>query len=95
MGLQNLLGILDSDLSFEDKIRLHLTSNVYPPVPKEMLQACVLAVYLCSDGEANTDVSLPDGATYQGRDSAPAGKIVENFHLNLFVNYGDEGDEDG
>jgi hypothetical protein len=95
MGIQNLLGILDSDLSFEDKIKLHLTSNCYPPVPDEMIPACVLAVYLSSDGKADVDVSLPDGATYQGKDSAPAGKIVENFHLNLFVNYGDEGEDDG
>ena len=95
MGLQNLLEITNSDLSFEDKIRLHLASNCYPPVPKELQNACVLAVYLCSDGKSDVDVSLPDGATYQGKDSAPAGKIVENFHLNLFVNYGDEGEDDG
>jgi hypothetical protein len=95
MGLQNLLGIIDSDLSFEDKIKLHLTTNCYPPVPESLQSACVLAVYLCSDGKAEADVSLPEGVLYRGLDRAPAGALVSNFHLTLFVNYGDEGDDDG
>jgi hypothetical protein len=93
MGLQNLLGIIDSDLSFEDKIRLHLTSNCYPPVPESLQQACVLAVYLCSDGKPEVEVSLPEGVLYRGSSQAPAGVLVSNFHLNLFVNYGEEEDD--
>ena len=93
MGLQNLLGIISSDLPVEEQLKWHLTSNCYPPVPESFHAACLLAVKLCSDQKAEVEVSLPDGVEYQGKGVAPAGVIVKNFHLDLFVDYGE--DEDG
>ena len=93
MGLQNLVGIISSDLSTEEQVKRHLTSNCYPPVQESFHPACLLAIKLCSDQKSEVEVSLPDGVFYQGKDVAPAGVIVDNFHLNLFVDYGE--DEDG
>jgi hypothetical protein len=92
MGLQNLLGIISSDLSTEEQVKLHLTSNCYPPVPESFHPACLLAIKLCSDQKSEVEVSLPDGVDYQGKGVAPAGIIVKNFHLDLFVDYGEDDD---
>ena len=92
MGLQNLLGIISSDLSTEEQVKLHLTTNCYPPVPESLHPACLLAIKLCSDQKSEVEVSLPDGVDYRGQGVAPASAIVENFHLDLFVDYG-EGDD--
>jgi len=97
MGLMNLMGILETDLPLEEKLKLHLVGNCYPPVPTELHPVCLTAIHLVSDGKPDVKISLPIGFTYKGGETeAPAYAVVENFHLDLFVEYKDEeGDEDG
>lgn len=95
MGLMNLLGILETDLPLDKKVELHLSGNCYPPVPNNLVPACVLAIHLCVDGKGEEKVSLPEGTLYRGVFAeAPAEAIVENFRLEAFVDYFG-GDDDG
>lgn len=94
MGLMNLIGILETDLSLEDKVKLHLSGNCYPPVPESLVPTCLVAIHLCVDGESREMVSLPEGIYYRGSNTASAEAIVDNFRLEAFVDYL-VGDEDG
>jgi hypothetical protein len=86
MGIMNLLGILETDQPIEEKVRLHLATNCYPPVPSEIVSVCLLAVNLAREGKADAEIGLPLGMVYLGnKSSAPASAIIDNYHLNLFV----------
>lgn len=85
MGYATALDITESGLSLRDQVAWHLRGNHYPPVPSEMIEPCLLALSLASNGEWEARVQLPDGITYRGDDSAPASAVIEQHHLEAWV----------
>jgi hypothetical protein len=71
--------------TIEQQLAIHFSSNCYPPVPHIMIETAVEAINHLNAGYFNEIISLPDGVTYQGRDSARAYKIVENFRLDAWI----------
>lgn len=89
MGLNNTLGIIESGIPLEQQLAYHLTSNHFPPIPTSMVQACIEAIDALNEGNYDKMISLPDGVGYKGLTAAPASAIVEQHHLDPFL------DEDG
>ncbi len=85
MGHQTALSIAESGLSLRDQLAWHLRGNHYPPIPESMIDPCILAVNLASDGDWDSLVELPEGVTYRGETSAPVHAMVEQHHLAAFV----------
>ncbi len=85
MGYQTALSIAESGLSLREQLAWHLRSNHYPPIPESMIEPCILAVNLASDGDWDSQVQLPEGVYYRGETSAPVHAMVEQHHLNAFV----------
>jgi hypothetical protein len=82
-GVLEDLGI---SLTIEDQIRIHLTSNHYPPVPAFMVQPCVEAIDAVNDaGLWDLEIPMPEGVTYKGLTTAPAWAIIEQHHLNAWL----------
>jgi hypothetical protein len=50
-----------------------------------MIEIAIEAINHYNAGWFNELISLPDGVTYQGRDSARAYKIIENFRLDAWI----------
>lgn len=73
------------DLSYEDQIAIHLTSNHYPPVPTSMVQPCIEAIDAYNNEDLNAEIQLPEGVEYKGRNTAPAWAIVEQHHLSSWI----------
>ena len=69
----------------DQQLSVHFQSNCYPPVPLIMIDTAIEAINHYNAGWFNELISLPDGITYQGRDSARAYKIIENFHLDAWI----------
>lgn len=97
MGYSSALDFA-SQASLPQAVSWHLQSNCYPPVPQYMVDVCIQAIELCACEEHLENVVLPEGVFYRhGGSYAPAYKIVENFHLEAFVDYlmqdGDDGEE--
>ena len=67
----------------------HLTSNHFPPIGA-MLPAAKEALRLARQGEWDSLVSLPDGATWRGKSKAPVRACVEAWHLDCFLDPEDE-----
>jgi hypothetical protein len=80
----NRLTDLDTALSW------HLQSNHYPPIPLSMVPTCKLAIDAYNDGDYQRQIDLPSDILYRGCTTAPASAIVEQHHLDAFV----EGDTD-
>jgi hypothetical protein len=77
---------LDS-ISLEQAIEWHLRSNHFPPIPKSMVPVCIEAIEYANEGNFDKLVSLPEGVGYRGLTAAPVYAIVEQHHLDAWIEY--------
>ena len=78
-------------LSMEDAIAWHLRSNHFPPIPLSMVPVCIEAIENALAGEWTKLVSLPEGVGYKGLTVAPTDAIIEQHHLDPWVELDEEG----
>ena len=71
-------------MGMETAIRLHLTSNHYPPVPVSMVPICIEAIDAYWEEDLNREVELPEGISWRGENFAPAYAIIESHHLEAW-----------
>jgi hypothetical protein len=100
MGSVTALGIKDSVLDLETQILYHLKGNHYPPVPAEMVAPCIEAIDAAYDEDFDRMIDMPKVGDFQilykGSTTAPAWAIIEQHHLDTFIDPVDEyyGEED-
>lgn len=87
-GMADAVG--DGLIDLEGALGYHLQVNHYPPVPGFMIPICVEAIWYAGIDEWNEQIDLPDGVTYKGATSAPTWAIVEQHHLEAFINTEDD-----
>lgn len=90
MQAQEMAALADLDTA----LVWHLRSNHFPPVPLSMLDTCKRAIELANEGEYDLLMSLPDGVTYRGQMQAPVWAIVEQHHLDAFIDMEEDDDDD-
>lgn len=77
------------NVSLVSQISIHLRSNHYPPVPYEMISVCIEAIEAYNNWESDREIELPAGATWRGKEYAPAYEIINAHHLQSWL-YDDE-----
>ena len=78
-------------LEIESAISWHLQANHYPPVPQSMVPACLEAIENAIAGDWLKTVELPAGTTYRGSRFAPTDAIIDQHHLETWVELDEEG----
>ena len=78
-------------LSMEDAIAWHLQSNHYPPVPVSMVPACIEAIQNALEGRWYKPVELPNPVKWKGGTHAPTSAIIEQHHLDPWLELDEEG----
>lgn len=73
--------------NLEQTIEWHLRANHFPPIPKSMVPVCIEAIQHANEGNFDKLVSLPDGVGYKGLTVAPVLAIVEQHHLDAWIEY--------
>jgi hypothetical protein len=86
MGSVTAIGLADSVLDLETQLAYHLQGNHYPPVPLSMVQPCIDAIDAAYDEDFDREIEMPEGVFYKGKITAPAWAIVEQHHLDWFIN---------
>jgi hypothetical protein len=82
MGNQTAIALaeeVDSLVTLEQAIAIHLQSNHYPPVHPIFIPTCVEAINLASCDDWDVEIEMPNGVT-----KTVAG-IVEGLHLSAFI----------
>ena len=74
-----LAGEIDSLVTLETAIAIHLSSNHYPPVHPIFIPTCIEAINLASCDDWDVEIEMPNGVT-----KTVAG-IVEGLHLSAFI----------
>jgi hypothetical protein len=94
MGSVTAIGLADSVLDLETQLGYHLQGNHYPPVPLSMVQPCIEAIDAYYDEDYNRYIAMPEGVFYKGMSHAPASAIVEQHHLEWFIQPVEDSNED-
>ena len=66
-------------------MRVHLTSNHYPPLPESLVAVALRVVQRVNRGEWDQKILLPEGTTWRGQSRAPLSECVEAWHLRSFL----------
>jgi len=86
MGSVTAIGLAESELDLEKQLAYHLQGNHYPPVPLSMVQPCIEAIDAAYDEDYDREIEMPEGVSYKGKTHAPAWAIIEQHHLDWFIN---------
>jgi hypothetical protein len=90
MGSVTAIGLADTTLDLETQLLYHLRGNHYPPVPAEMVTPCIEAIDAAYDEDYSRMIDMPMVGdfqiTYKGSKQAPARAIIEQHHLDWFIN---------
>lgn len=89
MGANFAQDLATTELPLEQQLAYHLTANHYPPIPTLMVGTCVAAIDAVNEYDPYREIELPDGVSYRGSDTAPAVAIVEQHHLEAWLDYED------
>ena len=90
MGYNTAVELAGLGISLEDSIRFHLTGNFFPSIPSWMVQPCIEAIDAYNNGKPNKLIKLKH-AVYEGyKDKAPALAIIEQHHLEPWLNNNEE-----
>ena len=90
MGSLQAMEIAEA-LEIDDALAWHLRSNHFPPIPLSMIEPCKEAIQNALAGEWTKLVSLPEGVGYKGLTVAPTDAIIEQHHLDPWVELDEEG----
>jgi len=71
--------------SMDTALYWHLTANHFPSIPTSMVAPCKRAIEKAARGQWDKKVRLPEGVTYRGEKLAPVSAMVEQHHLDHFV----------
>ena len=97
MGSITAIGLADSVLDLETQLLYHLKGNHYPPVPAEMVAPCIEAIDAAYDEDFNRMIDMPMVGDFQilykGSTQAPAWAIIEQHHLDWFIEPQEDYDE--
>jgi hypothetical protein len=89
MGSVTAIGLAETTLDLETQLLYHLKGNHYPPVPAEMVQPCIDAIDAYYDEDYDRMIDMPMVGNFQilyrGETQAPARAIVDQHHLNWFI----------
>lgn len=91
MGYFRALDLQDTELGLgiEQQINIHLSSNIYPPVPDLMVQPCIDAIILANQELWYDHVAMPDMVEWDGKPYAPADEIIDAFRLEAWITNND------
>ena len=94
MGMSTAIGIAETNVSLEQQLAMHFSSNCYPPIPSKMIPVAKMAIFHYWEQDYNAMVELPEGVEFRnGATSIPASQVIESLRLDAWVMEEDDYDE--
>jgi hypothetical protein len=85
MGLSTAMSLTGLELSLEDQIGIHFSSNCYPPIPKIMIPVAVEAIDAYWEEDYSRMIPLPEGVEFRtGATTVSASQAIESLRLDAW-----------
>ena len=84
MGLMTAMDLAGQEISLEQQLAIHFSSNCYPPIPQQMIPMAVEAIGAYWDEELDKEIELPEGMSFRGRDTVSARNVIESYRLDAW-----------
>ena len=85
MGMMTAMDLASSDVSLEQQISIHFSSNCYPPIPKIMIPVAVAAIDAYWEEDYSRMIPLPEGVEFRtGATSVSASQAIESLRLDAW-----------
>lgn len=85
MGYQTALGIAETNISLDQQVSWHFSSNCYPPIPQLMVPFAVKAIKLAIADDWDELIPCPEGVSWHGQTSLSVTSIIDALRLNAFT----------
>lgn len=87
MGYLHATELATNDsLSLEQQLRIHFSSNCYPPVPSFMLDVAVEAINAYNEFDGGKVITLPAGVSFRDSKEVSAFEVIEALRLEAWTN---------
>lgn len=97
MGRMTAMDLASSQVSLEQQLSIHFSSNCYPPIPKAMIPVAVAAIDAYYEEDYAKVIKLPEGVQFRnGEDWVFASQAIESLRLDAWLDeiYHTDEDED-
>jgi hypothetical protein len=84
MGLSTAIGLTDTDLTLEQQLSIHFSSNCYPPIPQQMIPTAIEAIDAYWEMDYNKMIPLPEGVSFRGQTEVSAANVIESYRLDAW-----------
>ena len=85
MGLSTAIGIAGTDVSLEQQIGWHFSSNCYPPIPSIMIPVAIEAIDAYWEEDYSRMIPLPEGVEFRdGSTSVSASQAIDSLRLDAW-----------
>jgi hypothetical protein len=85
MGMMTAMDLAGSEVSLEQQLSIHFSSNCYPPIPKIMIPVAVAAIDAYWEMDYSRMIPLPEGVEFRtGATSVSASQAIESLRLDAW-----------
>jgi hypothetical protein len=85
MGMMTAMDLAGSEVSLEQQLSIHFSSNCYPPIPKIMIPVAVAAIDAYWEDDYSRMIPLPEGVEFRtGATSVSASQAIESLRLDAW-----------
>lgn len=85
MGMMTAMDLAGSEVSLEQQLSIHFSSNCYPPIPKIMIPVAVAAIDAYWEMDYSRMIPLPEGVEFRtGATSVSASQAIDSLRLDAW-----------
>jgi hypothetical protein len=84
MGMMTAMDLAGSEVSLEQQLSIHFSSNCYPPIPKMMIPTAIAAIDAYWEDDLGLMIPLPKGVSFRGQKEVSASNVIEAYRLDAW-----------
>ena len=85
MGRATAMDLAESNVSLEQQLTIHFSSNCYPPIPQQMIPTAKMAIFHFWEEDYDAMIQLPEGVSFRGSNEVSARNVIESYRLDAWV----------
>ena len=80
-------GITKGWIDLTTALHWHLRSNLYPPLPRALIETAKTAIERANTGDFDSMIDLPRGIAFRAETTMSVNDVVESLHLEPYITY--------